>query len=192
MAGAALRARALRALAQREHSRAELGRKLMCYARAVASAASGQGPAGDAGDALDADNLRATDAGFDDDNEPAAGDIAGQIQQLLDQLAASGLLNEARVAESLVAAKAPRFGERRLRQMLQTKGLEGELVDRALAGTHETELERAREVWRRRFGSLPPGDAREQARQWRFLAARGFGGEVIRRLLRPRDDGAGA
>jgi regulatory protein len=45
-----------------------------------------------------------------------------------------------------------------------------------------TESLRAREVWRRRFGSLPE-DLGERARQTRFLAARGFSGEVIRRVL---------
>jgi regulatory protein len=48
-------------------------------------------------------------------------------------------------------------------------------------------VERAREVWRRKFGS-PPADAAERAKQARFLAARGFGGEAVRRVLNARDD----
>lgn len=49
-----------------------------------------------------------------------------------------------------------------------------------------TELERAREVWRRKFGE-PAADAAGRAKQMRFLAARGFAGETIRRVLGGED-----
>ena len=42
--------------------------------------------------------------------------------------------------------------------------------------------ERAREVWQKRF-SAPASDAAGRAKQMRFLAARGFSGEVIRRVM---------
>jgi regulatory protein len=46
-------------------------------------------------------------------------------------------------------------------------------------------------VWARKFGT-PPRDANERAKQARFLATRGFDGDVIRRVLSPgtRDDAA--
>ena len=56
--------------------------------------------------------------------------------------------------------------------------------------SHITELARAREVWRRKF-EQPPQDASERARQSRFLAARGFGGEVIRKVLAKGRDADG-
>jgi regulatory protein len=52
-----------------------------------------------------------------------------------------------------------------------------------VAGLRPSELQRAREIWQRRF-EQPPADAAERAKQARFLAARGFDGEVIRRVLR--------
>ena len=49
---------------------------------------------------------------------------------------------------------------------------------------------RAREVWRKKFGAKSDGapdgvvtDAAERGKQMRFLAARGFGGDVIRRVV---------
>jgi regulatory protein len=51
-----------------------------------------------------------------------------------------------------------------------------------------TELARAREVWRRKFG-VPPQEAAERARQMRFLAGRGFSGDVVRRVVSGADDG---
>ncbi len=71
---------------------------------------------------------------------------------------------------------------------LQARGfIDHERVAVAVASLNASEFERAREVWRRRFGALPQ-DAGERAKQARFLAARGFGGEVVRRVLNTPDD----
>jgi regulatory protein len=86
------------------------------------------------------------------------------------------------VAESVLHRRAARLGAGRIRQELQAKGLDGEVVAQAMAQLKGTELARAREVWRRKFDALPQ-DAASRAKQSRFLAARGFGGEVIRRVL---------
>ena len=120
---------------------------------------------------------------------PQDDDIDGQalIAKALDELTAAGLLSEARVAESVLSSQGQRYGIRRLKQTLTSKGLEPELVSRTLAQARSTELARAQEVWRRRFGS-PPTDPRERARQMRFLAGRGFDGDVIRRVVRGAED----
>jgi regulatory protein len=146
-----LKGRALRCLAQREHSRAELARKL---ARHV------QG---------DADEARAL------------------IDRALDELAAAGLLSDERAAESVLSAQGRRFGSRRLKQVMQDKGLAPELVSATLQRSRSTELERAQEVWRRRFG-VAPADAAERARQMRFMAGRGFDGDVIHRVIKAAAD----
>lgn len=151
-----LRGRALRWLAQREHSRAELARKLARHA----------------------------DDGAEDGTEPGA---AARIGALLDELGALGLLSDERAAASVLAAQAPRGGERRLKQALQQRGLAPDLVERTLAQARPDELERARALWQRRFGS-PPADAAERARQMRFLAGRGFGGDIIRRVVRGAEE----
>ncbi len=148
-----LKGRALRHLAQREHSRAELERKLAPHA--------------------------------EDTPETSA---AQQIAAALDDLAAKGLLSEARAAQSVLLGRGQRYGSRRLKQSLQAKGLDPELVAATLQQARSTELERAREAWRRRFGSAP-ADATERARQMRFLLGRGFEGDVIRRVLQADEDG---
>ena len=147
-----VKGRALRCLAQREHSRVELERKL---ARHV----------------VDTDEASAQ----------------AQIARALDELAAAGLLSEVRVAESVLASQGQRYGVRRLKQTLQHKGLAPALVSATLQAARSTEVERAREVWRRRFGS-PAADAKERARQFRFMAGRGFEGDVIRRVVQGGDD----
>ena len=157
MANGALsvKGRALRYLAQREHSRQELERKL---ARRV------------------------------DDTEQAS--AQQQIARALDELTAAGLLSESRAAASVLRSQGQRYGVRRLKQTLQSKGLDAELISTTLQQARGTELERAREVWRRRFGT-PPASAAERARQMRFMAGRGFEGDVIRRVVQGADEDRG-
>jgi regulatory protein len=106
----------------------------------------------------------------------------GELHQALDELQAKGFISDERTAESVLHRRAARLGMGRLKQELQAKGLDAALVTEALQRLKGTELERAREVWRRKFDALPH-DAATCAKQSRFLAARGFGGEVIRRVL---------
>ena len=74
-------------------------------------------------------------------------------------------------------------------QELRAKGLPDEIMADAADQLRTTELARAREVWRKKFGQVPV-DAADKARQMRFLAGRGFGAETVRRVLAgaPDDD----
>ena len=110
----------------------------------------------------------------------------GELAHALDDLQAKGLINEQRVLESVVHRRAPRLGAMRVRQELQAKGLAPEAVAQAVADLQGSEFERAREVWRRKFG-VPAEDPTSWAKQMRFLAARGFGGDTIRRVVKGRD-----
>jgi regulatory protein len=141
-----LKGRALRLLSGREHSRAELERKLQSF-----------------------------------EEEP------GTLAQALDELQAKGFISEQRVIESVLHRRAAKLGTARIKQELQGKGLDPLAVSEALAGLKGSERERAQEVWRKKFGS-PPVDAQAAAKQMRFLAARGFGGDVIRRVVAGADD----
>ena len=144
--GLSLKGRALRYLAAREHSRAELERKLKPHE-----------------------------------------ETPGQLAQLLDELQAKDFISEARVVESVINRRAGRFGAARIKYELLNKGLGAEAVAGAMDSLKSSELERAREIWRRKFDG-PAADAAGRARQMRFLAARGFGGDVIRRVVSQTDE----
>ena len=100
--------------------------------------------------------------------------------------ATRGWLSDARAATQLLRAKRSRFGTQRIAHDLRRKGISEELVSAALPALKESELEAARSVWQRKFGALPQ-DAREKARQARFLQSRGFAPEVIFKVLRSPD-----
>lgn len=153
-----LRARALQYLARREYSRAELRGKLLPHVK------TGE------------------DFGLHSDS---SSDSSGPVDldALLDDLTARGWLSDARAATQLLHAKRSRFGTQRIAHDLRQKGISEELVSAALPALKESELEAARSVWQRKFGTLPQ-DAGEKARQMRFLQSRGFGFEVIFQVLR--------
>lgn len=106
----------------------------------------------------------------------------GTLAKALDELRAKGFINEQRVVESVLNRRSAKLGAARIRQELQGKGLAPEAVLEAVAQLRATEVERAREVWRRKFGE-PPTDAAERGKQMRFLAGRGFGGDAIRKVV---------
>ena len=107
----------------------------------------------------------------------------GQLAQVLDELQAKDFISEARVVESVIHRRSPRFGASRIKRELLGKGLEQEAMADALARLKATEQERAQQVWQRKFGASAP-DAVARARQMRFLLARGFSADVIGRVLR--------
>ena len=107
----------------------------------------------------------------------------GQLAEVLDELQAKDFISEARVVESVINRRQAKMGSARIKQELLGKGLGKEAVLDAMAGLKATELDRARELWRKKFDG-PAADAAGRAKQMRFLAARGFGGDVIGRVLR--------
>lgn len=197
-----LKARAIRWLAQREHSRLELRRKLLPWAAAeLAESSDGEGrPAAGAGaadpssTAAQAGTLPLFQAAIEartSRRAAVAPEAAARVDALLDWLEAQGLLSDARFVESRVRVRASRMGTLRIRQELARHG--AELSPEAARELKAGEPARALEAWQRKFGE-PAEDAAGRARQMRFLAARGFDTEVVRRVVpapRRRDESAG-
>lgn len=143
-----LRERALRLLARREHSLAELAGKLRTYA----------GP-------------------------------GEELETLLEDLSRRGLLSDERYAESRAHALSRKYGAARIAHELRAKGLDKGLAEQTAKAARATEVERAREVWRRKF-RVAPKTREERARQMRFLQSRGFSFDAIRAVVvgRPGED----
>ena len=141
-----LRERALRLLARREHSRAELSRKL-----------------------------------------ESTGFVQQDIAPLLDEFETKNWLSDRRFAESYVADHRARAGSVKLAYDLRQRGVSDAIIEVVLSENRDSELERAREVWKKKFGSSPT-DRAEKVRQMRFLQSRGFGADTIRRVIHDAAD----
>lgn len=112
------------------------------------------------------------------------GASAELIEQALDRLSDEGLLSESRYLESFVRSRAHAgYGPLRIREELAQRGLPREAIEQALRDSGFDWSAQLRDVWRRKFGQLPD-DARERAKQGRFLSYRGYPLELIGRLLR--------
>lgn len=136
-----LRERALRFLAAREHSRAELRRKLAPHAESA--------------EALDI---------------------------LLDELTEKKQLSDERFAEARSHLLSRKYGASRIAHDLRSKGVSDEEAQAAMATARATDLERAREVYRRKFRT-PPSSREDRARHMRFLQSRGFSFDVIKVVM---------
>ncbi|UOD49744.1 recombination regulator RecX [Orrella daihaiensis] len=144
---AGLKAKAVRWLSVREHTRTELARKLASYT-----------------------------------------EDAADIEAVLDDLEREGWQSDTRFVESFQRLKSSKQGSALIAQGLRQKGVDPELINQAMGQLKLTELDRARTVWRKKFGKvgLSP-DPKEKARQARFLASRGFDAGVIWRVLDTED-----
>ncbi|RMX15074.1 recombination regulator RecX [Vandammella animalimorsus] len=126
---------------------------------------------------------------------PHAGHAA-ELDALLQSLQAKGLLSDARAAASMARQKASRYGSARIQRDLLAKGLERELVHSTLADLQQDEWQRAQAIWQARFGAQDmsaldaPQRLKLRAKQARFMLARGFPADMVRKLL-DRHDSSG-
>ena len=101
-----------------------------------------------------------------------------ECEQVVDQLAAEGLQNDARFAESFINSRVDRgSGPVKIRHELDQRGVSSELIDTCLLDLAADWSALARSVRQKRFGSEQPVDYKEKARQARFLQQRGFTAE---------------
>ena len=109
---------------------------------------------------------------------------AEALAQVLDLLEAKKYIQPERVAESWVHRRAAKWGNQRLQHELEAKGLDADTIDAALQSAAASELERAQQVWQKKYGQVA-ADRTAQAQQMRFLLGRGFAPEVVRRVVQP-------
>ena len=174
-----LKGKALQCLARREHSQAELLAKLRRHAADVERRAQ-QNPLQRSSHSPSPD-FSAND--LQNQSSDQAAQTQASITRTLEELAASGLQSDERTAQSVARTQGKRYGVHRLKQQLKSKGLGAELIAQTVGDAKLTELARAQDIWRRRFGDAPK-DKAETARQVRFLSARGFDADVVRRVVR--------
>jgi regulatory protein len=177
--GLSLKARALRALSQRDYTVMELKRKLAEF----------EGPK----DELDA---------------------------VLLELQEKGFLSDVRTIQSHINRRASKLGLMRIKRELKAKGADSEVLEAELGRLHASELERARQVWAKKYGgqdgkrvscgfneaALSDGQRedwsgtglshaiherqaqkKEWGRQIRFLLGRGFSLQIAQQVVGEED-----
>ena len=108
------------------------------------------------------------------------------IDIALDRLTEEGLLSESRYLESFINYRARAgYGPLRIREELSQRGLSRGDIEEALRECGFNWQEQLEDTWRRKFSAQLPEDAKERARQGRFLSYRGYSLEMIGRLYLP-------
>ena len=97
---------------------------------------------------------------------------ADDIPVILDDFKKRGWLSDARFTEQLVHERQSKFGSARVANELREKGVSVDLIANAVEEVKVNELDFAREVCRE-----------DWAKQARFLQSRGFGFDVIKKVL---------
>jgi len=129
--------------AQREHSRAELVRKLTQRGAEIALA-----------------------------------------EQLIDEVASQNWQSDARFAETFVRTRAARgHGPIKIIAQLRERGVRDDNIQQAQAESGIDWAENAGVAFHKRFGDNPEKDAKNRAKQQRFLQQRGFDFEQIQAAL---------
>jgi regulatory protein len=110
-----------------------------------------------------------------------------EVDALLDELVRARLLSDDRYAEARAHTLSRRYGSLRLAHDLKQQGVGEAALQRVVAEARRTDLDRAREVWRKRFGEVAR-DPQARVKQMRFLQSRGFAMDVIRTVVEGEDE----
>lgn len=153
--------RAMRILGQRDHSRAELARKLRQSAQRAAWVQKKE-------------------------PEIIPDDL---LEQVLDWCQESGWLNDERFTERFIQSRSRKgLGSQRVRLELAQKGIDRESIDLAMEETEVDWAARAAQMAERKFGHPLPTEWKEKAKVLRYLQSKGFKSEDIQSVFRNFDD----
>ena len=103
-----------------------------------------------------------------------------QLATLLDELAERNWQSDSRFAQQFTDSRGQKYGSRRLQQEMRQRGVSQEQISSVLDGRNDLTL--ARRQWEKKFGNVA-STPQERAKQMRFLAARGFGMDIIRQVM---------
>ncbi|PIJ72598.1 recombination regulator RecX [Erwinia sp. OLTSP20] len=152
----------MRVLAMRDHSEAELRRKMVMAGQRTQ---------------------------FNGRQDSEQGPTDEEIEQVIAWCHQHDFLNDRRFAERFVTSRSHKgYGPQRIRVELQQKGIDRQLIDEMLAACGIDWISLAAELAGRRFGQPLPQAWKEKARVQRYLLTRGFLMDDIQEIFRNFDN----
>jgi regulatory protein len=112
---------------------------------------------------------------------------ADEIPEILVDFKKRNWVSDTRFTEQILHARKSKFGSARIAHELREKGVSDELISEAVQDVKENELANAKAVWRKKY-DMPPASREEWAKQARFLQSRGFGFEIIKKVINKQED----
>lgn len=106
------------------------------------------------------------------------------VDEAVAELIGLNLQSDERFAQAFVAMRQRQGkGPVIIRMELREKGIGAELIGRFVDDADILWFELAHEAWRKKFRGTMPADARERAKQMRFLHSRGFSNRHIQAVF---------
>lgn len=112
-----------------------------------------------------------------------AGHDKDEVATLLDDFEARNWLSDRRFAESYVADHLAKSGPVKLAFELRQRGVGDSVIEAVLAESRDSEIERARKIWVKKYGD-PPVNGKIDPKQARFMLSRGFDLATIFQLFK--------
>jgi regulatory protein len=110
-----------------------------------------------------------------------------EIPGILEDFKKRNWVSDTRFTEQILHARKSKFGSARIAHELREKGISDELISEAVQDVKENELANAKAVWRKKYNATP-SSREEWAKQARFLQSRGFGFEIIKKVINEQED----
>jgi len=106
------------------------------------------------------------------------------LEKLLDELEDCDYLSDQRFTESFIRYRISRGqGRVKISNELRQRGVSASLINTSLQNLDADWSALARQLREKKFGENIPDDYKDKAKQMRFLASRGFDGEMIRHAI---------
>ena len=115
----------------------------------------------------------------------ARGFSLADVDTILDSLENEGLQSDARYAQSYVYFRSQRgYGPLRIKLELQERGVSSRLINTYVDFNDQVWLQVACRAYKKKFDTQAAGvTVKEQAKRTRYLHARGFTSDIIKRTL---------
>ena len=107
------------------------------------------------------------------------------IQQAVDYVKSFGYLDDSRYARDFVESKISQKSRREMYGLLLNKGIDKDIIETVLDEYYQEEVEEEsiRQIIKRKRIDLEAITLKERQKLYRYLASKGFGYEVISRVL---------
>ena len=112
---------------------------------------------------------------------------AEEIPEILSDFKKRNWVSDTRFTEQILHARKSKFGSARIAHELREKGVSDELISEAVQDVKIDELANAKAVWRKKYDA-PPKTREEWVKQARFLQSRGFGFEIIKKVINAQEE----
>jgi regulatory protein len=104
------------------------------------------------------------------------------LRNLIAELQEQNLQSDDRFCESYINSKKSKFGALKLQHELTQKGVSEDIISNYISDLRDDEYNFALSVWKKKFDS-PAKNQNEKAKQIRFMQSRGFGFEIIKKII---------